>query len=54
MKNAQNGIKFPILGQNRAKNIENGSIFVYGSNKIGNMSFEPKNIDISVKNMSKP
>ena len=26
---------------------------VHGSNKIANMSFEPKNIDISVKNISK-
>ena len=42
------------MGQNRAKNIENGSIPGHGSNKIGNMSFEPKNIDISVKSMSKP
>ena len=37
-----------------AKNIENGSIPVHWSNNIGNMSFEPKNIDISVENMSKP
>ena len=42
------------MGQNRARNIENGSIHVHGSNKIANMSFESKNIDISVKNMSKP
>ena len=56
---AQNGkrsklpkiIQFPLLGQNWAKSIKNGSILIHGSNKIGNMSFE--NIDISVKNMSK-
>ena len=43
MENAQNGQKsFPFLGQNRAKDMENGSIHVHGSNKIGKMSSEPK------------
>ena len=46
--------KHTILGQNKPKNIENWFTAIHGSNKIGNMSFEPKNIDISVKNMSKP
>ena len=46
--------QFPFLGQNQARNIENGSIPVHGSNKIGNMTFELKNIDISVKTTSNP
>ena len=46
--------QFPILSQNWGKNLKNGSILVLGSNKIGNISFEIKNIDISVKKMSKP
>ena len=37
-----------------AQNAKNRNISISGSKKIGNMSFEPKNIDISVKNMSKP
>ena len=47
-------VQFPLLGQNLLNDIENGTIPVNGSNKIGHMLFEPKNIDISVKNMSKP
>ena len=42
------------MGQNRARNIENGSIHVHGSNKFASMSFESTNIDIFVKNMLKP
>ena len=42
-------VQFPLLGQNLLNDIENGTIPVNGSNKIGHMLFEPKNIDISVK-----
>ena len=37
-----------------AKNFKNGSILGHWSNKIGNRSFLLKNINIFVKNMSKP
>ena len=36
-----------------AKNFKNGSILGHWLNKIGNRSFLLKNIDISLKNMSK-